>query len=131
MTAVSPLAPFRGHTQPSAVSMGDFQWLERRWPGAGYEDWGRALDELSERGYNAVRIDAYPHLLDSGAEIDWGLEVLWTTQDWGSPAPTQVRVWPALPEFMRCCSVRGMGRDIARHRNLTTAIKGAQMPPLV
>ena len=31
--------------------------------GAGYEDIDQALDELIERGYDAVRIDAYPHLL--------------------------------------------------------------------
>jgi hypothetical protein len=43
--------------------MWDFSWLERRWPGAGYEDWSQALDELVERGYEAVRIDAYPHLV--------------------------------------------------------------------
>lgn len=46
--------------------MWDFSWLERRWPGAGYENWDLALDELCERGYNAVRIDAYPHLLAAG-----------------------------------------------------------------
>jgi len=88
--------------------MWDFSWLERRWPGAGYEDWGVALDELAERGYNAVRIDAYPHLLAADAERDWDIEVLWTTQDWGSPAPTRVRVWPALPDFIHACSERGI-----------------------
>ncbi|MBN1791595.1 MAG: cellulase, partial [Bacteroidales bacterium] len=24
---------------PRAITMWDFSWLERRWPGAGYEDW--------------------------------------------------------------------------------------------
>lgn len=43
--------------------MWDFSWLERRWPGAGYEDWDKVLDELLEQGYNAIRIDAYPHLI--------------------------------------------------------------------
>ena len=31
---------------PLAITMWDFSWLERRWPGAGYEDWDVALDEL-------------------------------------------------------------------------------------
>ncbi len=44
--------------RPRAITMWDFSWLERRWPGAGYEDWDQALDELAERGYDAVRIDA-------------------------------------------------------------------------
>ena len=45
---------------PRAITMWEFSWIERRWPGAGYEDWDRALDELAERGYNAVRIDPFP-----------------------------------------------------------------------
>ena len=28
--------------------MWDFSWIERRWPGAGYESWDKALDELAE-----------------------------------------------------------------------------------
>lgn len=55
---------------PRAVTMWDFSWLERRWPGAGYEDWDKALSELVERGYNAVRIDAFPHLLAEGPDCD-------------------------------------------------------------
>jgi len=101
-------APLKDFTAPLAITMWDFSWLERRWPGAGYEDWEEALDELVERGYNAVRIDAYPHLLDAGAERDWDLEVLWTVQDWGSPAPTRVRIWPALPQFIQACNLRGI-----------------------
>jgi hypothetical protein len=38
---------------PRAITMWDFSWLERRWPGAGYEDYDLALGELKERGYNA------------------------------------------------------------------------------
>ncbi|MBC8008616.1 MAG: cellulase [Burkholderiales bacterium] len=108
MPTAAPASPLARLTQPLAITMWDFSWLERRWPGAGYEDWDLALDELAERGYNAVRIDAYPHLLDAGPEREWDLDVLWTVQDWGSPAPTRVRVWPALPEFMRACAARGI-----------------------
>ena len=32
--------------RPRAIAMWDFSWLERRWPGAGYEEWDRVLDEL-------------------------------------------------------------------------------------
>ena len=29
----------KGEISPRAITMWDFSWLERRWPGAGYEDW--------------------------------------------------------------------------------------------
>ena len=44
-----------GIDRPFAITMWDFSWLERRWPGAGYEDWDAALGELTDRGYDAVR----------------------------------------------------------------------------
>ena len=91
-----------------AITMWDFSWLERRWTGAGYEDWGRALDELAERGYNAVRIDAYPHLAWAGAEQEWLLKPVWTQQLWGSPAMNRVQLFPALIEFVAACRERGM-----------------------
>jgi hypothetical protein len=27
---------------PCAITMWEFSWIERRWPGAGYEDWDHA-----------------------------------------------------------------------------------------
>jgi len=101
---------FSGHrlTRPLAIAMWDFSWLERRWPGAGYEDWDQALDELKERGYDAVRIDAYPHLIATDAEREWELLPCWNQHDWGSPARCRVRVQPALNEFVAKCGQRGI-----------------------
>ena len=62
-TALAPQSGWPPQARPLAITMWDFSWLERRWPGAGYEDWDAALDGLAERGYDAVRIDAYPHLV--------------------------------------------------------------------
>ena len=70
---------------PRAITMWDFSWLERRLPGAGYEDWDKVLGELKERGYNAVRIDAYPHLLAENPEKEWILHELWSIQNWAAP----------------------------------------------
>lgn len=95
-------------TRPVAITMWDFSWLERRWPGAGYEDLDLALDELVARGYDAVRIDAYPHLLAADPSRTWDILPPWNTQDWGAPAPVSVQVWPALPEFIRKCAARGV-----------------------
>lgn len=93
---------------PLAIAMWDFSWLERRWAGAGYEDWDRALDELAERGYNAVRIDPYPHLLAAGAEKSWTLLPAWTTNDWGSPGIIDIVVLPNLLSFIDKCRARGI-----------------------
>lgn len=93
---------------PLAITMWDFSWLERRWPGAGYEDWDRALDELVERGYDAVRIDAYPHLVAADPTREWEILPAWNTQMWGSPARVRVRVLPALIEFITKCAARGL-----------------------
>ncbi|HEX2865224.1 MAG TPA: cellulase-like family protein, partial [Deinococcales bacterium] len=115
---------------PLAITMWDFSWLERRWPGAGQEDWDRSLDELQARGYDAVRLDAYPHLMAVDPGKTWQLIPEWSVQDWGAPAVTRVQVWPALPEFLRKLRERGMKaglstwfrEDVDRTR---MALKGA------
>jgi hypothetical protein len=89
--------------------MWDFSWIERRWPGAGYEDWDRALDELVERGYNAVRIDAYPHLFAASSDQEWTILPCWNQQDWGSSAKNRIRLKPALAEFISKCAERRIG----------------------
>ncbi|MGH9626016.1 MAG: cellulase-like family protein [Bryobacteraceae bacterium] len=91
---------------PLAITMWDFSWLERRWPGAGYEDWDRILDGLVSRGYNAVRIDPYPHLVAADPHRVWTLIPVWNVQDWGSPAKNRVQVQPALNEFIKKCAER-------------------------
>ncbi|MBN1997173.1 cellulase [candidate division KSB1 bacterium] len=88
---------------PRAITMWDFSWLERRWPGAGYEDWDKVLDELVERGYNAVRIDAYPHLIANNPARQYTLLPVWDQQMWGSPAVNKVFVQPFLNRFIATC----------------------------
>lgn len=92
--------------KPRAITMWDFSWLERRWPGAGYEDWDKILDELVDRGYNAVRIDAYPHLVAENPMKEYTLLPVWNTQDWGSPDINKVIVQPALNNFIAKCKDR-------------------------
>jgi hypothetical protein len=89
---------------PLAITMWDFSWLERRWPGAGYENWDEVLDELKVRGYDAVRIDAYPHLMAVGPEQEWTLKPEWSVQDWGAPTLTKIsHLRRNLVEFIRAC----------------------------
>lgn len=91
---------------PRAITMWDFSWLERRWPGAGYENWDKVLDELVGRGYNAVRIDAYPHLVAANPEKRWTLIEVWNQQVWGSPDVNQVVVQSSLNQFIAKCKER-------------------------
>ncbi len=92
--------------KPRAITMWDFSWLERRWPGAGYEDWDLILDGLIERGYNAVRIDAYPHLVAENPTKEYTLLPVWNTQMWGSPDINKVIVQPYLNSFISKCKDR-------------------------
>lgn len=89
-----------------AITMWDFSWLERRWDGADYEDWDIALDELVERGYNAIRIDAYPHLLAENPTKKWMLKEVWNQQVWGSPDMNEVQIQPFLNQFLLKCRER-------------------------
>lgn len=101
-------APAGGARSPRAIAMWEFSWIERRWPGAGFEDWDRALDELCERGYNAVRIDPFPHLLAADPHKRWTLQPEWNTQCWGSPDVNRIVLLPGLLEFIGKCRERGV-----------------------
>lgn len=97
------------YERPLAITMWDFSWLERRWPGAGYEDWEEALEGLKERGYDAVRIDAYPHLLAKDGVRKWLLKPEWTQQDWGAPAMVTIgRLEENLTAFIGLCKKKGI-----------------------
>ena len=93
---------------PRAIAMWDFSWAERRWSGAGFEDWDQALDELVERGYDAVRIDAFPHLAAVDPGKSWLLKPMWNTEDWGAPGFVRVRIVPELHQFLAKCRARGV-----------------------
>lgn len=110
--AAAPASPSSLHRHirrhPLAITMWDFSWLERRWPGAGYEDWDEALSALKERGYDAVRIDAYPHLVHAGADRTWELLPHWWFQDWGAASRCRVQVQPQLNRFIERCAAHGI-----------------------
>jgi hypothetical protein len=103
----APSSPQKsGKVSALAITMWDFSWLERRWTGAGYEDWDLVLDGLLERGYNAVRIDAFPHLVHFGDQKNWLLLPVWNQQVWGSQDVNRVQVLPALIDFISKCHKR-------------------------
>ncbi len=97
---------FSKKLKPLAITMWDFSWLERRWPGGSYEDWDKVLDELVLRGYNAVRMDSYPHLAAMDATKEWTLLPQWDQNDWGSPGVIKVQVQPSFSQFVQKCKQR-------------------------
>lgn len=89
--------------RPVAITMWEFSWIERRWPGAGYEDWDQALEELTQRGYDAVRIDAFPHLLAADPYKEWTLNPEWNVQTWGSQSVNRITLYRNFRNFLKAC----------------------------
>lgn len=90
-----------------AVAMWDFSWIERRAFGGEYVDPERILDELVDRGYDAVRIDAFPHLLGQG--VDRATVVpIWTEHRWGSWRAEEIVVRESLLSFLDLAQSRGV-----------------------
>ncbi len=100
-------------TRRLAITMWEFSWLVRRIaPEAEYSDWDTVLDELADRGYDCIRLDAFPHLIAAGPD---GARVERFTIApraplffWGNHAPVEVEPRPALAEFLRKARARGM-----------------------
>lgn len=95
----------------------DSTWLRRRYRGGGFEDWDRALHDLSARGYNAIRIDAYPHLIarePGGEESETFKDIPDHHPNFygfgmrGSPWTSYINPRKALPEFLRLCRRHGV-----------------------
>lgn len=55
---------------PLAICLWDFSWYTQAGPGEPFEDIDAAFDQLTERGFTAIRICAMPFLLFSG-KVDY------------------------------------------------------------
>ena len=99
----------------TAITMWDFSWLQRRRPGENeYEDVAAVVDGLVERGYQCVRVDAFPHLV-SAARRDPSIDHFTVTPEpehfmWGAHHQPIVIRDPAaaLLDFIRTCDDRGV-----------------------
>ena len=112
-SAPMPTPPRPPALPPLTVAMWDFSYLVRR-DGAEdeYRNWGRVLDGLVERGYNAVRIDAFPHLIAAdargGRQEDFTILPQAKRFMWGNHEPVQVRPRQGLIEFVGEAARRGL-----------------------
>ena len=103
----------RERTEPLAIAMWDFSWLLRRHPAGEFEDWDQVLDELVDRGYNAIRADVFPHLVASRPdgtirESYHFPKGDWKPAMWGNKFSVTARPREGLIEFLRKCRDRGV-----------------------
>ncbi|HEX5356224.1 MAG TPA: cellulase-like family protein [Aquabacterium sp.] len=96
-----------------AVAMWDYSWLTRRaGTQAEYSDFDAVLDELVLRGYNCLRIDAFPHLIatdDMGRmQSEFNMRPQPSGFPWGNSASTTINPRRDLPIFLSKCATRGI-----------------------
>ncbi len=103
--------------KPLAIAMWDSSWLRRRYPGGGFESFDTALDELVERGYNAVRIDAFPHMIanaPNGTNAEHFLDPTGVSHQrygfaqWGSPWTVYIYPRRDIVDFIKKCEQRNV-----------------------
>jgi hypothetical protein len=103
----------RDQTRPVAIAMWDFSWLLRHHPAGEFCDWDRVLDELCERGYNAVRIDLFPHLVaarpdGSICEEYYFPKADWKPAMWGNKFSIHARPREGVISFLQKCRKRSV-----------------------
>ena len=96
-----------------STAMWDFSWATRRFGNeAEYADWDLVLDQLAERGYDNVRIDAFPHLIAAdpgGAVADrFAIPPQRRRFMWGNHATVEIAPRADLIAFLRKCGERGI-----------------------
>jgi hypothetical protein len=109
---VSPKrTPILPTDKPLAIVMWDYSWILRHHHYGEFEDWDKVLDELVERGYNAIRLDAMPQfiasskdgtIIESFRSIKYG----WIPSMWGNDYTMSFRPREALVEFLTKCKSR-------------------------
>ena len=99
------------HTLP--IVMWDYSWLEQYHIGGSFADYDRVIDELVERGYEAVRIDVFPHLIASDRNGNV-IETFHFDHDrlgfalWGRKFSLELNVRSCLVEFIHKLQNRGI-----------------------
>jgi len=110
--------PISRSEKPLAIAMWDTSWLLRHHKGGEFEDWDKVLDELAGRGYNAIRIDALPHLVAADPQGKTEQEFYfpretWEPALWGNYFSTHARPREALMTFLPKCRQRGISVGLA------------------
>lgn len=109
----------------ATIAMWDFSWLNSHYPGGAFADFDQVTDELLERAFNTVRIDAFPWIV---GRLKNPAEVVTISGDplatWGmSDRDREHAVGVELAEFLAIC------RDKRIYVILSTWGKGCREYP--
>jgi len=93
--------------------MWDYSWLTRRTGAeAEFADWDHVLDQLVDRGYNCIRLDAFPHFVatDAAGGSSDSFTVLANPElfPWGNHTPVGIHPRGGLLEILTKMKDRGL-----------------------
>lgn len=98
--------------KPLAIAMWDFSWILRHHPYGEFENWDKVLNELAERGYNAIRLDVMPQYVaaDTDGKITEEFRSVKNGRapaKWGNDYTMSFSPRKALVEFLPICKKYG------------------------
>jgi len=104
--------------KPVAIAMWDFSWILRHHRYGEFENWDTVLEGLSERGYNAIRMDAMPQYVaaDTSGKVEQEFRSVkdgWRPSLWGNDYTMSFRPREALLEFLPKCRKYGIKVGLA------------------
>lgn len=104
--------------KPLAIAMWDYSWILRHHRYGEFENWDLVLEELAERGYNAIRIDVMPQYVAADCEGKLQDEFRavrngWSPPLWGNKYTMSFRPREALLEFLPKCKKYGIKVGLA------------------
>ena len=107
-SSVRDVTPISQVKKPLAIAMWDYSWILRHHRYGEYENWDKVLEELAERGYNAIRMDAMPQFIVSSSDGSITEEFRSVRNEWvpamcGNEYTMSFRPREAILEFLPKC----------------------------
>lgn len=107
------LLPLQQLKKPLAIAMWDFSWILRHHRYGEFEHWEKVIQELAERGYDAVRLDVLPQYVaaDTDGTITGEFRSVkhgWAPAKWGNDYTMSFRPREALLTFLPLCRQYGL-----------------------
>lgn len=92
------------------IAMWDYSWLYKHYKGGAFEDFNKVTDELLERSFNTVRIDAFPLVIGKMASQNQEVTIPGDPlRNWGSTDKDRKHaIIPELLEFMKITKEKGI-----------------------